>query len=69
VRKIKNYFKALKSHPGVPTAITLTCIYMFIGATSTTFEDMVNGAILGLLGSSIFWIILLISNIGRDPEE
>jgi hypothetical protein len=67
--KIKNYFKALKSHPGIPTALMLTFIYVFIGATSSTFKNVINGITMGLIGSSIIWLIVLISNIGRDVED
>jgi hypothetical protein len=67
--KIKNYFKALKTHPGIPTALMLTFIYIFIGVTSSTFKDIINGITMGLIGSSIIWLIVLISNIGRDAED
>jgi len=62
---MKNYFKRLKTHPGLGFATMLT-ILMFLAAASNKSVDSVLGVlILGGIGSLLVWSIVLISNINR----
>lgn len=56
-----SYWKALKDHPGVPVASSLTLLFAISGSISGGFQ----GALLGLAVGSVYWAIVLISNIGR----
>ena len=64
MRKIKNYFNALKSHPGVPTASILSAIFTFIGVQNSQSTFLPS-----ILCSLLIWSIVLISNIGRNTED
>ena len=61
---MKNYFKKLKSHPGVPLAAFMTVLFVLAGATNKSFS-IPAGMLFGLVGLLLIWIIVLISNFER----
>lgn len=58
---MKQYFKRLKSHPGLLPAFVMT-ILCFIAALGNQNIGLVNALILGGIFSGLFWVIVLISN-------
>jgi len=58
---MKEYFKRLQDHPGVPVAFMLTL--MFIGAgVSNKSMDIIDGILVGLICSALPWTVVLLSN-------
>jgi hypothetical protein len=66
---MKEYFKRLKTHPGVPMAFGFTLLGFMARATNKTFPHWWIG---GLFGAAflaiIFWPIVLLSNIKRNGK-
>lgn len=62
---MKEYFKRLKEHPGLGAATLMTIMFVFAGMSNKSIEKPIDGAIFGLLCSSVVWVTVLISNIKR----
>ena len=60
---MKQYFKRLKTHPGLFPSFVFTIPCIAAGATNEHIKHWYNGALLGLGIGSIFLIIVLLSNI------
>ncbi len=63
---MNQYFKRLKTHPGVRSAATLSIAGAYFGSTNTSFPQWWQGALFGFIFMSLFvWGIVLITNIKR----
>lgn len=58
---MKEYFKRLKSHPGIPVVLTMQAAGVLTGLTSPN-GNQIQRAILGFALFSLFWIPILWTN-------
>lgn len=63
---MRNYFKRVKEHPGLGFAFMLTILSVLAGGTNKSFPHVWQGIIFGLIMSSIWWIIILLTSIKKD---
>ena len=56
------YFKRLKTHPGIEYGIMLPILSFLVGATNTSVPWYVGGIFFGSLMTIIVWAVILISN-------
>jgi len=60
-----NYFKRLKTHPGVPVATVMTIVGSLIGASNQSFP-IVDGMVFGgLFMGGFCWSLVLLSNLKK----
>lgn len=60
---MKNYFKRLKEHPGLPIATIMTVLNTLAGVGNQNFDTPVHGAVFGLAVTFVsLWLPVLISN-------
>ncbi len=52
------YMQRLRSHPGVPTATTLTVVFPLAGLLN---EQPATGVVAGLIAATSVWLIVLIT--------
>ena len=63
---MKDYFKRLKTHPGVNVAIMMTILGFLAGATNKSVTIYWQGGLVGMVFvGGVCWIIVLISNIKK----
>jgi hypothetical protein len=70
--KIKRYFRALKTHPGIPTATIISVMItamVFSRCNPISFKEVLIAVIGGLIGSLPIWLIILVSNIDRNVDD
>lgn len=66
---MSNYFKRLKTHPGLGTATFMTILGTLAGASNKNFDPIWHGALFGFLLSGIIcWSVVLITNIKKKKK-
>jgi hypothetical protein len=63
---MKDYFKRVKNHPGLGFAFILTLLAILAGASNKSFQHVWQGIIFGLIMSSIWWVIILLTSISKN---
>jgi len=59
---MKNYFKRLKSHPGLGVATGMSILSFLAAGTNKNIHSFEGVLILGGCFSAFFWLIVLITN-------
>jgi hypothetical protein len=60
---MRDYFKRLKSHPGLGIAGIMTVLGAFAGASNESFQNPLHGALFGIILVGLFvWLPVLLSN-------
>lgn len=62
---MKDYFRRLKHHTGVPIATMITVLFCLAGLANKNIKVWWHGLIIGGVASIFVWLVVLFNN-GKD---